>query len=109
MTTLLLLYIASGTLLVLLSIPMILRKVKPNYLYGVRIAKTLNNPEIWYATNAFAGRYLMAAGAGTVLAALIFSFIPGISLDVYALACLGVFLAVSTVGTVQVARFLRRL
>lgn len=107
MLTLLFLYTGSGILLVLLSVPMILRKVKPNYLYGVRIAKTLNNPKLWYETNEYAGRYLMAAGVAILLAALGFYFIPGISLDTYSMACLAVFLVAALVGTVQVARFLK--
>ena len=108
MSTLLILYLAAGTLLMLLSLPLLYRKIRPNPIYGVRVPKTLNNPEIWYATNACAARYLFAAGGSIVIAAVLLYFIPGLSVDTYALACLGVFGVVFGFGLYQIFRFLRR-
>ena len=90
MKTILLLLVCSGTLLTLLSIPLILRKIKPNSLYGFRVKQTLENPEIWYAVNAYAGWRLLIVGISTILSAVGFYLLPGISLDAYAYACLGV-------------------
>jgi hypothetical protein len=42
-------FVVSGLLLCVLAIPMILKKVKPNFWYGFRVRKTLENPDIWYA------------------------------------------------------------
>jgi hypothetical protein len=67
MELLLITYLAGGVLLILLAVPMRLKKIRPNYFYGVRVAKTLNDPEAWYAANAYAAGYLMAAGASAVL------------------------------------------
>jgi hypothetical protein len=45
------------------SIPMILRKVPPNPIYGFRTRLTLSKPAIWYPANAFYGRTLLVAAA----------------------------------------------
>jgi uncharacterized membrane protein len=55
---------ASGVLLIALGIPMWLRRVPPNALYGVRFASTLSDDRIWYEINARCGRDLVATGAG---------------------------------------------
>ncbi len=60
---LLILYIVSGALLTALSVPLLLEKIRPNGLYGFRVAKTMNNPEIWYAVNKYSARRLFWAGA----------------------------------------------
>ena len=43
------------------SIPMILGKVPPNWLYGFRTPKTLSSPEVWYPANRAAGWFMVAA------------------------------------------------
>jgi hypothetical protein len=49
MTTLLILNVASGALLMALSLPLLWGKIPPNGLYGFRVRATLENPSIWYA------------------------------------------------------------
>ncbi len=109
MKTILILYICSGGLLAALSIPLILRMVKPNYIYGFRVPKTLNNPQLWYEVNAYAGVRLLIAGIATIVVAIGFYLIPGISLDVYALACVGVFAVILVVGLAQSFAYLKKL
>src|SRR5512145_222539 len=47
------LFVSTSLLLTILSVPMILRRVKPNPLYGFRTAKTLakGNEDVWYDAN----------------------------------------------------------
>lgn len=94
MITLMFLFLLSGLLLVALSIPMIMGKIPPNGLYGFRVKKTMENPDVWYPVNAFSGKWLLAAGIVQALAAVAFYLIPGISLDAYAYAVLGVWVVV---------------
>ena len=108
MTTILVLYVVGGLLLTGLSIPLILEQVKPNGLYGFRVQQTLNDPKVWYAVNKYSGKRLLVAGIVTVVAAIVFYFIPGISVDAYALACLGVTGTVLTIGIVQSFRYLKK-
>jgi len=42
--------------IIVLSVPLILKKVKRNRFYGFRVPKTLASDEVWYPANAMAGR-----------------------------------------------------
>jgi hypothetical protein len=107
MNILTLIYTASGVLLILLAIPLILRKIPPNPLYGFRVQWTLNDPELWYSVNAYSGKWIALVGASSILGAIGFTYIPGISVAGYAFACLGLFLVVFTLALLQSVRFLR--
>lgn len=109
METILVLYAGIGLLLILVAIPLIRKKIKPNHLYGFRVPQTLNDPEVWYATNAHAGKRMVAAGLCTVLAAIGFYYVPGITVDTYAWACLAVFVLVFGIGMVQSWRYMKTL
>ena len=67
--------VASGVLLIVAGIPLWLRRVPRNALYGVRFASTLSDDRIWYEINARCGRDLVGIGAGylaLLAAALLF-------------------------------------
>jgi len=101
MQTLLYLYIGSSVFLMLIALPLIARKIKPNLFYGFRIQQTLEDPKVWYQTNQYFAKRLFVVGIIEALAALGFYTIPNISLDVYALSCLGVFVVLFTIALVQ--------
>ena len=62
------------------------RPPKPNPYYGLRIWETLEDPEVWYPANRFAGAAMVAAGLAAAIAAL---FLPGLyAAGVLALAVL---------------------
>lgn len=42
-----------------LSLPLIKRKIPPNWWYGFRTTATVHDPSLWYSTNQYAGRYLL--------------------------------------------------
>jgi hypothetical protein len=66
-----------GILMIVLAIPMILQKVKPNPWYGFRTRKTLSDERVWYAANRYAGKALLSAGIVTTLAAVALYLIAG--------------------------------
>jgi len=109
MTTLLILHVASGVLLILLSLPLLWEKVPPNGLYGFRVRATLENPRVWYAANKFAAKRLLWSGAVFVAAALILYFIPGIGVDAYSVGCLFLFAVPFIVGLIQSVRYVKSL
>ena len=109
MELLLAFYVAAGLLLIGLSVPLIRRKVRPNAWYGFRVRQTLADPEIWYAANAYAGKYLLGVGMITVLTAVGLFRVPGITLDAYALACAGIILVALAVCVIQCFRYLAKL
>jgi len=83
-------FIVMGLLMIILSIPMIQGRVKPNRWYGFRTRATLENPDIWYPANAYAGRLLLWLGVAIILASLLLVLIPGISENAYSLLVTGV-------------------
>lgn len=61
----------SGPLLVLLAIPLWLRRIPPNRFYGVRTRETLADEALWYEVNARSGRDLALAAALFMVGALV--------------------------------------
>ena len=48
------------------SIPMILGKVPPNWIYGFRTPRTLSSPEVWYPANRVAGCLMVVAAVVSI-------------------------------------------
>lgn len=107
MLTLVYLNVGTGALLSLLSVPLILRRVGPNPLYGFRVKATLENPDLWYDVNAYAGWRLLAAGLVDIGSAVGLSLVPGLTVDQYALGCLALAGTVLVAGLIQSAVYLR--
>lgn len=51
-----------GLLLTTLAVPLILRKVPMNHVYGVRLPKSFVSDDNWYEINAYGGKLLLALG-----------------------------------------------
>jgi uncharacterized membrane protein len=56
-----------------LGVPLILKIVPPNPVYGVRTERTLDRPEVWFDVNKFGGWALVAAAGVTALALMVYS------------------------------------
>jgi hypothetical protein len=54
---------ALGPVLILLSIPLALRWVPRNRLYGFRVRATLRHDAVWYDVNAHSARQFIVLGA----------------------------------------------
>lgn len=67
---------ASGLLIFLLAIPMILRRVPPNGIYGVRTKASFASDADWYRINAIGGRYLAVAGIVILVVGIVGFFLP---------------------------------
>jgi hypothetical protein len=109
MQFLFILFVVSGFGLAVLSVPLILGKIPPNGLYGFRVRKTMEHPEIWYPVNQYAGKWFFTAGISIIAAAILLIFIPGIALEIYSLAVLAVFVIIFTVAMLASFRFLNSL
>ena len=69
-------FVVSGLLFVALSVPLILRRVKPNAWYGFRTPKTMGSEDVWYAANAYSGALLLAVGMVTAAAGIVLALLP---------------------------------
>jgi hypothetical protein len=106
METLLILYLVIGLVSVGISLPLIARKIPPNLWYGFRIRKTLEDANIWYAVNEYFGRRLLVVSVIFSVTSLLLYFLPGISVDTYALSTLLVFLVAFTIAMMQSWRYM---
>lgn len=102
----------TGLLQIVLSVPMVQRRVKRNHLYGFRTRKTLRDDRTWYAANEYCGKLLIVAGAvqciGSILLLPVCYFLPE-SVGIYALSCTAVILTSVTYVLVRSFAFLKRL
>ncbi len=91
-----LLFVCTGLLLVGLSIPLLLRRIKPNYWYGLRVRKTLSDERVWYESNAYMAKWLLMLGVIHTVVSLALYFIPAFraNLDAYAATCGIIFMLV---------------
>jgi hypothetical protein len=55
-------HLGIGLIATVLSIPLILRKVPMNHVYGFRVSKAFISNNNWYAVNAYGGKLLLAFG-----------------------------------------------
>lgn len=98
-------YVFVGALMAAISVPLIRRKVKPNPWYGFRVKATLEDSDVWYAVNEFAGKCLLVAGLAISVAALVLFFV-GLPFVAYCVACLIVTIIAVVTGMVFSRRFL---
>jgi magnesium transporter len=92
-------FIVAGLIFVSTSIPLVLRKIPPNRLYGVKVPKAYESPELWYKLNAKGGRIMIAYGAIMAAIGLVLLF-TGDRLGlrpVYALIGLFALIAISVI------------
>ena len=109
MKLLLCLFLASGGVLIGLSIPLIQRQVPPNPWYGFRVRRTLEDREIWYPANACSGWCMLRLGAAIMIAAVVAYFVPGLD-DAWYASTVGIVAAIGLIaGLVQSFRYLRKL
>ncbi|MBN2046485.1 MAG: SdpI family protein [Anaerolineaceae bacterium] len=106
MLTLLLNFVIFDLILIGLAIPLMMKKIKPNYFYGFRVRKTLQNEDIWYEVNQYAARYLLATGLISLPISIGLYFIPNINVDDYAWLCLAAFVLPFTISLIQSLRLL---
>ena len=90
-----------------ISLPLIFEKIKPNPFYGFRIRATLEDTELWYEMNKYFAKRLLVVGLVEAGAAMGLYRIPNISVDVYALSALGIFVIVFAVAMVQSWKYMQ--
>jgi hypothetical protein len=98
-----------SALLILVAIPLALRKVPRNVAYGFRTRATMADDEIWFKANAHFGRGLIASSlCGAFVAYLIYllqAFPPVVFLPVSVI----VLVAPGFVAVIATARYVRSL
>ncbi len=101
--------LACDAVLAILAIPLALRKVPRNVVYGFRTRTTLSSDRVWFETNAYFGRGLLAASfVGALLIAALYGL--GNSLGrTFLPASVGALVGPLLVATVAAFRHSRRI
>ncbi len=95
--------------MVAFCIPLILGRIPPNRLYGFRVRKTLEHPEIWYPVNKYGGARLLMASLLLVVVAIGYIKIPYITTDVYSKAVVATWILGTSIGIISSFRYMGRL
>ena len=98
-----------AALFIAVALPLILRKIPPNRVYGFRVPTTLNDPTAWYEANDTFGRWFIAATI--VMTAVVYLLYATRALDANAfmIATLVAIVAPAIVGTIAAFSRLRSL
>jgi uncharacterized membrane protein len=109
MQTLFIFYLVFGILQILLALPLLYEKIPPNVFYGMRVRDTLNDPSLWYPANRYLARWMLISGGLFLAGTILLYFVPWITVDSYAMACMLIFAISFTIGLLLSFRYLRQL
>jgi hypothetical protein len=101
--------LAVDGLFVALSIPLILRKVRRNVIYGFRTCATLADDFVWYEANAYFGRRLVAFSVISAAAVLVLYSTDGVSPRFFFGSTIAAMLLPSLAAMLLTLRFTRSL
>jgi hypothetical protein len=79
------LFALSSVLIVLLALPLMLRRIPPNPLYGLRVPATYKDEQVWYDANAASGRDFAIFGVSMTLLAFVLPA-AGVRVDAFSIA-----------------------
>jgi len=82
-----------GILEIIVGLPLLFGKIKPNWIYGFRLPKTLSSDEIWYKSNRYVGRDFVITGIVVTLGSL-FLYIFRFSFSIIEITWIGVSLLI---------------
>lgn len=107
----LLLFAGVTILMMVVAVPLIRGRVRPNLIYGVRTPKTLGDESVWYHANAYGGRLLFGTGLVQLFAVIALYCVPRLRADfvAYNLACGAVILGGILVVSALMVRRLQSL
>jgi len=95
-----------AVLMALIAIPLALRKIPRNLLYGFRTPSTLGDDATWYAANAHFGRGLLIASLFTAVG-IVALYGAGLEPAVFLKVSVGLLVAPLAVAILSTFRFIR--
>lgn len=95
----------AGVLFLALGIPLFLKRVRPNFLYGCRTTKTMSDERIWYAVNRITGKSMIVGGAVMIAAStVLFALRRSMNPDYAAIALISLLILASVFMVVNSIR-----
>lgn len=102
------LFVFTGLLFVMLAIPLIKRRIPPNYAYGFRVKAAFTSDAIWYDINEYSARLMRNVGF-VILAAVPLLLAAGVDETDFALIRVGIILTGTIVMIILSYRHLHKL
>jgi uncharacterized membrane protein len=96
-------FAAIGVILIVLAVPLMRRRVKPNDRYGLRLAATFADQWVWYEANACSGRDLFVLGVAVISVAILPPLLIPLTLGISGLCYIVANVVVLGVGIIVVA------
>ena len=97
-----------GSLLLVMSLPLMLRKVPMNNVFGMRIPTAFESEQRWYDVNAYAGRQLAIWSWPLVFAGATGFFVSPADFDFYIGGSIVATLLVIGLPLLMIARWVRK-
>ena len=91
----------------IIAIPLILRKVPRNVVYGFRTRSTLENDFVWYEANAYFGRAFLISSFISALLIISLYFSNLVSVQIFLKASIAVLVVPPLVAVLLTLRFIR--
>lgn len=91
----------------IIAIPLILRKVPRNVVYGFRIKATLENDFVWFEANAYFGRLLLIGSFVSALLIIFLYFFDIVSVQNFLNASIAVLVVPSLAAVILTLRFIK--
>jgi hypothetical protein len=102
------LFLASGLLILALSIPLIRRTIPMNHYYGFRVQAAFSSKDRWYAINEYSGRVLAKWSVLSIGAGLAGFFLPSEWFVEYASAATFLLVCSAAIPLVLTFRWIRK-
>ena len=92
---------------VIIAIPLILRKVPRNVVYGFRTRATLENDFVWYEANAYFGKLFLISSLVSALLIVVLYFSDIVSMQNFINVSIAVLVVPSLIPVLMTLRYIR--
>jgi uncharacterized membrane protein len=99
--------LACDFIFVIIAIPLIMRKVPRNVIYGFRIKATLQNDFVWYEANAYFGKLFIISSLVSALLIILLYFSDIVSMQYFVNASIAVLVIPSTIPVLLTFRYIK--
>jgi uncharacterized membrane protein len=99
--------LACDIIFIIIAIPLILRKVPRNVIYGFRTRATLKDDFVWYEANAYFGKLFLISSFVSALLIVYFYFLDIVSMQKFINVSIAVLVVPPMVAVLLTLRFIR--
>ena len=101
--------LSTGLIILIVSLPLVYRKVPMNQLYGIRIPAAFESDQRWYDINAYGGRQIAAGSVVIIICGAVGWYLPDTDAFLYAVLSAPVLLLAIFIPLIRVMRWSRLL